>query len=92
VQRLITPFSRYFFGRAIWVAGIPFMTGIPLRQLDNLILNFVIHEATPGPFLAKVTRLWKFAKILKGDFHDTLVAAHRIYGRESQWLNPADMD
>lgn len=36
----------------------------------------------PGPFLAKLTRLWHIHRILKGDQNLALVALHDKYGME----------
>lgn len=35
----------------------------------------------PGPLLARFTRLWYLAKVLRGDFEKTNCALHEIYGR-----------
>ncbi len=64
--------------------GVFFIIGIPLRNLENLFLNLAASKRVPGPFLAKATRLWKFAKISGGSFQKTLVAAHQTYGQSNQ--------
>ena len=75
---------RWYVGIVVWTFGVPFVLGIPLRNIGNLLSNTVLRKPAPGPLLAKATRLWKVGKISNGHFHDNLIVAHQTHGRLSQ--------
>lgn len=58
-----------------------FAAGLLLRRYFLSPLRGV-----PGPFLAKLTRLWHIHRILKGDQNLALVALHDQYGMEVSFL------
>lgn len=39
-------------------------------------------RSVPGPFLARLTRLWYVRRVRLGQFHDDNIALHRKYGKQ----------
>jgi hypothetical protein len=63
---------------------------VAIALLGLALIRFVVRLYTrlfsqpwkdiPGPFWAKVTRLWYLSKVMKGDFEMLNIELHRKYG------------
>lgn len=63
----------------IWLGPIAILSYLIARSILRTL--FLSPRNTPGPFLARFSRLWYLRQILKGDFEKTNIALHRRHGR-----------
>jgi len=67
----------------IFVAGYAFY--IILWLVYILFLSNL--RKVPGPFLAKLTRLWEVKKVITGNIHGIMIDLHKIHGTIPLLLN-----
>lgn len=71
---------------AVSLVKAPGLILLALTTLALLVvaLRAIVHplRRIPGPFFARLTRLWYLTKIWKGDFQETNIALHEKYGMQ----------
>lgn len=55
---------------------------LAIGLLTNIVYNAYLHplRKVPGPFLARITELWRTNKYASGQWHQDILDLHRQYG------------
>ena len=76
------------FGSPRYLSIVVAVATLVLLLLTRYIrrLLFVTPKSVPGPFLARLSRLWYLIQVRRGDWHKVILQQHRKYGEEPLWL------